>query len=746
VAGRVRSGRGLVLALALATVAGTPAPAAQRRSAPAPAALPDPTRVLALLDRAATAQIAVLRGRELGLSLDAIQDPTANWVSAAFYTGLGRLARVSDRSGGGAFLREVAEHYNYGLRGGGSDHGRLDADNIAVGELYEELHARTGEPGAIAPLRERLDWTLPYLTPEPAPRRLTWWWSDALFMAPPVMARMSAITRAPSYLTAMDVQWRRTHARLWSPEHGLYYRDERFRQRRSANGRPVFWSRGNAWVVGGLARTLDYMPADFAGRAFYLDTLKAMAAALVKLQRPDGYWTGSLLDPNDPPGPESTGTAYFVYGLAWGINHGVLDRATYLPAVLKGWAALERSVQPDGLPGYAQRTGDQPWPAKAGDHALYGTGAFLLAGLEVMRLGEGVAPLPEPARPPAARVAFAAPQAPAGPAPSDPLEARARTRGLAERQAVYDLAFEPARDMPGAPPSGADGAPRADGVVNPRLSLPLTPPPPDARAPRASVRFAPQRYDDLLWENDRTAHRIYGPALEAYEPPSGSGIDAWGKIVPWPFMERQLATGKQHDFHGEGIDFFDAGGSRGAGGVGVWLDNKLWVSRNWASHRILKDGPDAAEFEVRYAPWPVGVGRQAWETRRFSLPLGTNFTRMVSTFGSDKPGPMTVAVGLQKKSVAAGRSMLTADRARGRFAAWTPNDPDKGAMGIAVMVDPAQIVDVREDAENWLILLKVTPGRPFVYYSGAAWSKGRDFHDRAAWDRYVSEQRPDFRP
>ena len=169
-------------------------------------------------------------------------------------------------------------------------------------------------------------------------------------------------------------------------------------------------------------------------------------------------------------------------------------------------------------------------------------------------------------------------------------------------------------------------------------------PPPSAaeRAKRAEVVLAPYRYGDILWENDRTAHRIYGEPLEAVEPPSSSGIDAWGKNVRWPFMERQLHTGDQHGYHGEGLDFYNVDTFRGAGGLGIWQDNKLWVSRNYHQYKILQNGPKVARFEVSYSPWPVGVDRKVWETRRFSLPLGTNFTRMVSTIGSDKPGAMLV--------------------------------------------------------------------------------------------------------
>ena len=271
---------------------------------------------------------------------------------------------------------------------------------------------------------------------------------------------------------------------------------------------------------------------------------------------------------------------------------------------------------------------------------------------------------------------------------------------------------------------------------------------PDAegQTPRAAVTLAPYRFNDILWENDRTAHRIYSRDLEKAEPPSTSGIDAWGKSVRWPYMDRQLRTGDQHTNHGEGLDFYDVGTARGAGGLGVWHDNKLWTSRNWSDVKILKNGPDVAAFSVDYAPWPVDVDRKVWETRTFSLPLGTNFTRMVSTIRSDKPGPLVVGIGISKRKRASGSGVFRKDLAPGRVTFFEPADPQKGSMAIALMVDPKAVVEVRQDFDNYLVLIKVEPGKPFVYYMGAAWDKGLDFHSAAEWDAYVAAQKPDFDP
>jgi len=283
-------------------------------------------------------------------------------------------------------------------------------------------------------------------------------------------------------------------------------------------------------------------------------------------------------------------------------------------------------------------------------------------------------------------------------------------------------------------------------IAMPPIVAPLTKPDAEGQKPRAVAMLAPYRYDDILWENDRTAHRIYGHALEAFEPPSSSGIDAWGKNVRWPYMDRQLKSGSQHDFHGEGLDFYDVNSTRGAGGLGIWFDNKLWVSRNWKTHQILKNGPEVASFKVDYAPWPVDVERKVWETRTFTLPLGTNFTRLVSTLSSDKPGPLIVGIGITKRKGPNGSGVFTKDLGAGRVSYWEPTDPVKGTMGIGLMVDPRLLQEVRQDAENYLVLIKVEPGKPFVYYMGAAWDKGLDFHDRAGWEAYVREQQPDFDP
>lgn len=265
----------------------------------------------------------------------------------------------------------------------------------------------------------------------------------------------------------------------------------------------------------------------------------------------------------------------------------------------------------------------------------------------------------------------------------------------------------------------------------------LPPPSLDQRQPRAVVRFAPDRFDDLLWENDRVAHRIYGPALESREAPSGSGIDVWAKRVRYPYMDRQLRSPSYHVDHGEGLDYYDVGRGRGAGGLGIWFDNKLWTSRNFSTYRIEETGGDEARFSVDYRPWPVDVVRKVWETRAFSLPLGSNFTRMTSTLSSDTAEPLIVGVGISKRRIGAASGAVSRDAENGRLMLWEPAHPEHGSIGVAIAVDPDLVEGFAEDADNYLILVRVLPGRPFTYYMGSAWDGGLDFNTREAWEDFV---------
>ncbi|WP_295190538.1 glycoside hydrolase family 88 protein [uncultured Brevundimonas sp.] len=693
------------------------------------AGVPSRESTMAAVEYVASSQIAAMAAEPLALSTGSnLTQMSSNWVAATFYVGASRLARVSDDRRTLRFLSAVADHYNYSVRGARSGKTMLNADDIAIGDLYEELYARRGQEGVLMPLRQRLDWQVPYLARAEDTPALVWWWADALYMAPPVFARMTAITGDPKYLNAADKEWRRTAARLWVEEEKLFLRDERFKDEnhRDADGDRIYWSRANGWVMGGLVRWLESVPADFAGRGFYVDLFQKMAGRIAGLQQEDGLWRASLLDPEAYPEAETSGSVFYVYALAWGINNGLLDRDTYLPHVLKGWAGLNRHVLANGLVGAAQKTGDQPVSTDPEDVGLYASGTYILAGLEVASLNDPVrsVPLTEPTRDTAEVIAATTP---VPPAPVTVVGAEEIRRRDAEMRATSALSYDPSA------------------LNRPSSIEPLEPPPEDQQRPRAVARFAPDRLDDLLWENDRVAHRIYGPTLEAREAPSGSGIDVWAKRVRYPFMDRQLKFPNYHVDRGEGLDYYDVGRGRGAGGLGIWYDNKLWTSRNFSTYQIDKTGGDEARFSVTYRPWPVDVVRTVSETREFSLPLGSNFTRMTSTLTSNSDAPLIVAIGISKRSNDNERGFVTRDAAHGRLMFWEPENPEHGSLGIALAVDPATVEGFTEDADNYLILVRVTPGQSFTYYMGSAWDRGLDFATRSAWEDFVANQSFDFR-
>jgi unsaturated rhamnogalacturonyl hydrolase len=216
------------------------------------------------------------------------------------------------------------------------------------------------------------------LVANPPKGRVEWWWEDALFMVPPGFARLGAATANKQYFSVLDGMYWDTYAFLWSPTANLMYRDDMHRNE--------FWARGNGWVIAGAARVLQYLPADDAKRADYVKVITDMAGALKKVQGTDGMWRSNLLVPTQYPNQETTGTGLFTYGMAWAMNNGELDKATYLPVVQKAWTGLTSVVSANGAVGWCQPVGAGPAAATAGSTTPFGIGAWLLAASEVAKL------------------------------------------------------------------------------------------------------------------------------------------------------------------------------------------------------------------------------------------------------------------------------------------------------------------------------------------------------------------------
>lgn len=272
---------------------------------------------------------------------------------------------------------------------------RIDhADEIAISQTYIDLYRITKDRRLMQPTIDQIDTMRTGLPGHEAQvHGITWWWCDALFMGPPTLAKLSATLNDPSYLTLNDTLFQETYDRLFNHDEHLFSRDDTYLinaagdGKREANGQRVFWSRGNGWVMGGLVRLLKELPANYPKRAFYLSLYKEMAARVIQLQQRDGLWRSSLLDPDAYPGGEASGSGFYTYALAWGINTGVLDAKTYAPAVRKAWTGMTRLLQPDGHVGWVQPIGQDPRRDFSPESwEVYGTGAFLLAGSEVIKL------------------------------------------------------------------------------------------------------------------------------------------------------------------------------------------------------------------------------------------------------------------------------------------------------------------------------------------------------------------------
>jgi rhamnogalacturonyl hydrolase YesR len=197
---------------------------------------------------------------------------------------------------------------------------------------------------------------------------------------------LTAATGEKKYLDYAVQEWWRTTDYLYDKKEHLYYRDSNYFGKKEANGKKVFWGRGNGWVMGGLVRVLQYLPKDHPDRPRFEQLFKDMSVKILTCQQPDGLWRASLLDPATFTLKETSGSGFYTYALAWGVNHGLLDGALFEPAVRKGWAALVACVAADGKLMHVQPIGESPKSFKDDSTEVYGVGAFLLAGSEVYRM------------------------------------------------------------------------------------------------------------------------------------------------------------------------------------------------------------------------------------------------------------------------------------------------------------------------------------------------------------------------
>jgi len=317
------------------------------------------------------------------------QSEPKGWITGAFYMGLFDFAELSKNDRYFDWLKKLFNRLHWQV----ADR-MYHADDVCISQTYIDMFNKYSEEKMIIPTLARIDWVIDYPSlgslninysiPSTYER---WSWCDALFMAPGVYTRLYAYTGNEKYMVFADKEFKATYFHLFDKEENLFYRDSRYFDQKEANGKKIFWGRGNGWVIGGLSEILKTLPkSDTVYRPFYENLFKDLCERLAGLQCPDGFWHASLLDPNSYPSPETSATGFIVYGLAYGINQGYLSKEKFLPVVMKGWNALVSAVETNGKLGWVQPVGADPRKVTKDMTELYGTGAFLMAATEIYQL------------------------------------------------------------------------------------------------------------------------------------------------------------------------------------------------------------------------------------------------------------------------------------------------------------------------------------------------------------------------
>ncbi len=321
-----------------------------------------------------------------------IERPSNIWTRAVYYEGLMALHTIDQQKTYYDYAMQWGEKHKWGLRGGIKTR---NADNQCCGQTYIDLYILDNKqhPERVKDIKASIDSMM--LTPKVD----DWNWIDALQMAMPVFVKLGNLYNDTSYFRRMYEMYafsKNKHGGngLYNTADKLWWRDKDFvPPYKEPNGDDCYWSRGNGWVVAALVKTLEALPKTDPHYNEYLQDFKDMCNALLPLQRSDGYWNVSLADPDHFGGKEVSGTALFVYGFAWGINNGILDKKIYKPVLTKAWNAMTKeAVHPNGKLGYVQGTGKEPKDGQpvgydtVPDFEDYGLGCFLLAGTEVYKM------------------------------------------------------------------------------------------------------------------------------------------------------------------------------------------------------------------------------------------------------------------------------------------------------------------------------------------------------------------------
>lgn len=687
-----------------------------------------------------------------------VQERPTGWICAVGDIGMMSLAGISGDPKYRDAMLAKGEANGWQLP---EYHGRkYHADDQCIGQVWTELYFIYRENEMIAPMRAKMDFILahppddPSLEMDSGKAQENWSWCDALFMAPPAWLRLYAATGDRRYLDYAVTNFWRTTDFLYDRDEHLFFRDSTFFNKREANGQKVFWARGNGWVFAALVRILEYLPANHPDRPRFEELFRQMAEKILACQQSDGLWHASLLDPQDYPTPEASGSALFTYGLAWGVNEGLLDRAKFGPAICKAWFGLVNCVDAQGQVTHVQPPGAAPAAFPENSTAPYGGGVFLLAGSEVYRMAvlndtkPVVVTVKNPANfrrdcetveVPVPPGDFAKPVAVMDGMSSRILDSQTYSPEKGEEKLLFQVDLAPAETR------NYDLLDASALAATPRPII------------KTFARYVPERDDDFAWESDRIAYRMYGLALIRAEGTISSGPDVWIKKHRQLIVNEMYKTKHYHYDNGEFMDDYRVGNSRGCGGLGVWDGQRLYVSSNYRNWKLITTGPIRSEFELTYDAWNAGQGRTVAETKRISIDANSWFCKAQSTFTSDDTSPLTIGVGLAERACGSnGVEQISENREEGWMSYWQPEDAPKGRIGTAILLPKGAVEEFTSDnpdmpqskihanvpqpthegappIRNLLAVTTVQIGVPFDYYFGACWDRSGDFTNAAQW-------------
>jgi rhamnogalacturonyl hydrolase YesR len=613
-----------------------------------------------------------------------------DWTNGALYVGMHKWAKLSKDQRYLDWLKYISDKSDWEL------HWRpYMADDHVVGQLYLDLYKHYQDPKMIERTKKSIDFIR--ANPSTQPIELDnyanmerWTWCDALFMGPPVWAKLAKITGDKSYVDWMMKEFEATTQHLFDAEEALYYRDNSYIGK-LVHGEKIFWSRGNGWVFGGLTLIMDELEVDSPEYNYFKAIYLKMAPALKAIQTNEGHWAMSLLDGKSYPTPETSGTSFFTFGMAWGINNGLLDKSDYLPVIEKAWKSLSSHITPEGMLGFVQPIGAAPGHAWADKSEVYGSGAFLAAGAEIYKMLEG------------------------------------NTQPSIEHSPTLDTAIKHSTKL----------LEQEYSKKNERHSEVL------------SARFVPERKDDFAWENDLVAFRAYGPALTNSN--ENSGTDCWLKRVDTPIIDRwyTLALKEDKSYHedrGEGYDPYHVGSSAGCGGTSLWIDNQRKPLNTFVSYENVNVGNDHLTFTLNYEQTTEGDIYK--EQKNIRLKPGQRLFNVESTFWKNgtlaKNLPITVGVTTHED-----KAKLTFDEKQKLLFTW--ESIDEQGLGTAILLETSQPVETKhissskKDESHGLLVTKTDSNGKIVYYAGYGWEKGKGITSVSAWQQYLNtfiEQKP----